>query len=329
MEIVANTLDFQLNRDTAVAMGKFDGLHVGHRKLLSRILEQRDRGLAPCVFTLEPSPAVFFGLSDGRELMTGEEKRQAFRELGVEVLVEFPLTKETAAIPPEIFIQEILVQRLKCAYAAAGEDVSFGSRGAGDAALLCRMGAQCGYEAQIIEKIKVRGQEVSSTYVRGCVENGRMEEAALLLGTPYAVRGRVCHGAGRGTIFGMPTANLPFPAERLFPPFGVYFSRVLYGGKSYAAISNVGCKPTVTDDGGVGVETYLYDFEGNLYEEDITVQLLAFHRPEQRFESVDALKRQLWSDREAGLTYWGKQGMLFDNTVAENKTLLRMKGINA
>ena len=310
MEIIENTLEFQLNRNTAVAMGKFDGLHVGHRKLLGRILEQRDRGLAPCVFTFEPSPAVFFGHSDGKELMNRWEKRRAFEEMGVEVLIEFPMTKESAAMPPDIFIQEILVRRLKCAYVAAGEDVSFGSRGAGDAELLRRMGAQCGYETQIIEKFRVHGQEVSSTYVRNCVESGRMEEAALLLGTPYTVRGEVCHGAGKGAIFGMPTANIPFPEERLSPPFGVYFSRVLYGGNSYAAISNVGCKPTVTDAGRVGVETYLYDFEGNLYGKDIAVQLMAFHRPEQRFESVDVLKRQLRADREAGRVYWGKTDLL-------------------
>ena len=124
MEIIANILDFQLNRNTAVAMGKFDGLHVGHRKLLSRIIEQRDRGLAPCVFTFEPSPAVLFGLSDGKELMSREEKYRAFEEMGVEVLIEFPLTKETAAMPPEIFIEEILVRRLKCSYVSGGEGVS-------------------------------------------------------------------------------------------------------------------------------------------------------------------------------------------------------------
>lgn len=309
MEIIANTLEFQLNKNTAVAMGKFDGLHVGHRKLLSRILEQRDRGLAPCVFTFEPSPAVFFGLTDGKELMNRWEKRQAFEEMGVEVLIEFPLTKETAAMPPDTFISEVLVRRLKCAYVAAGEDVSFGSRGAGDAKLLRRMGEQCGYEVQTIEKIKIRGQEVSSTYVRSCVESGRMEEVTQLLGAPYTVRGGVCHGAGKGAIFGMPTANLPFPVERLCPPFGVYFSRVLYGRNSYAAISNVGCKPTVTDAGRVGVETYLYDFEGDLYGKAIAVQLMAFHRPEQRFESVAALKRQLRADREAGRRYWDQESV--------------------
>lgn len=304
MEIIADTLNFQLDRDTAVAVGKFDGLHVGHRELLGRIIEQRDRGLAPCVFTFDPSPAVFFGLSDGKELMTREEKRRAFQKLGVEYLVEFPLTEESAAIPPELFIEEMLVKRLKCRYVAAGEDVSFGSRGAGDAALLHRMGHQHGYEVQTIEKIRMYGREVSSTYVRSQVESGHMEEAARLLGIPYTVSGSVRHGAGLGHALDMPTVNLQPPAEKLLPPYGVFFSRVLYQGKYYKAVSNVGCKPTVTDEGRVGVETYLYDFDREIYDEEIQVQLLAFHRPEQRFDSVDALKRQLRADMEAGRRYW-------------------------
>ena len=306
MEIIENTLDFQLNRDTAVAMGKFDGLHVGHRELLARIIGQRDRGLAPCVFTFDPSPAVFFGLSDGKELMTKEEKRRAFREMGVELLVEFPLTKESAAMPPDIFIEEMLVKRLRCRYVAAGEDVSFGSRGAGDAVLLHHMGARHGFEVQTIEKIRQQGREVSSTYVRNRVESGHMEEAAGLLGVPYTVSGSVCHGAGLGHNLGMPTVNLQPPAEKLLPPFGVYFSRVLCQGICCEAISNVGCKPTVTDAGCAGVETYLYDFDRDIYGEEVQVQLLAFHRPERRFDSVDALKRQLQEDMEAGHRFWQK-----------------------
>lgn len=307
MEIIAETLNFQLDRDTAIAMGKFDGLHVGHRELLGRIIEQRDRGLAPCVFTFDPSPAVFFGLSDGKELMTRAEKRRAFQKLGVEYLVEFPLTEQSAAMPPELFIEEMLVKRLKCRYVAAGEDVSFGSRGAGDAALLHRMGQLHGYEAQTIEKIRMYGREVSSTYVRSQVESGHMEAAARLLGTPYTVSGSVCRGAGLGHTLDMPTVNLQPPAEKLLPPYGVFFSRVLYQGKYYNAVSNVGCKPTVTDEGRVGVETYLYDFNREIYGEEIQVQLLAFHRPEQRFDSVDALKRQLRADMEAGRRYWDQE----------------------
>ncbi len=300
MEIVTNTLEFQLNRDTAVAIGKFDGLHMGHRMLLGRVIEQKQRGLSPCVFTFDPSPAVLFGLSDGKELMTREEKRRVFQELGVETLVEFPLTKATAAMEPETFVEEILVKRLRIGYVAAGEDVSFGCGGAGDAALLRRLGGEYGYEVQTVEKLKMYGQEVSSTYVRSRIEKGCMEEAAALLGTPYTVSGRVCHGARLGRTLGMPTVNLQPPAAKLLPPFGVYYSRVLYESRTYRGISNIGCKPTVTDAGQAGVETYLYDFDREIYGEEIRVQLLAFRRPEQRFVTLEALKNQMQADIAAG-----------------------------
>ena len=286
-----------------MAMGKLDGLHIGHRELLKLVLGQRSRGLAPCVFTFDPSPAVLFGLSDGKELMTREEKRQAFREMGIELLIEFPLSGESAAMEPEDFAGQVLAGRMRTRYVAAGEDVSFGRRGAGDGALLRRLGERYGYEVQTIEKLKYHGREVSSTYVRSQVEAGRMEQAAQLLGDFYTVSGRVCHGARLGHGLGMPTVNLLPPAAKLLPPFGVYFSRALYQGRSYAAISNVGCKPTVTDAGLAGVETYLYDFDREIYGEEVRVQLLAFHRPEQRFPSVEALKRQLQADLEAGRAY--------------------------
>lgn len=303
MKIIANTLELQLNRDTAVAMGKFDGLHMGHRKLLGRILEQKNRGLAPCVFTFDPSPAALFGLSDGKELMTREEKRRAFQQLGVEVLIEFPLTIETAAMIPEDFVKEVLVKQLRTRFVAAGEDVSFGCRGAGDALLLKQLGEFYGYEVQTIEKLKLYGIEISSSYVRSQVEAGEMERVAELLGTPYAVSGSVCHGARLGRTLGMPTVNLQPPATKLLPPFGVYFSRVRHGERTYAGISNIGCKPTVTDAGQIGVETYLYDFNAEIYGDEITVELLSYRRPEQRFADVEALKVQVQADIAAGRAY--------------------------
>lgn len=303
MKIIANTLDIQVNRNTAVAIGKFDGLHVGHRKLLTLITEQKNRGLAPCVFTFDPSPAVLFGLSDGKELMTREEKRRAFEHLGVEILVEFPLTPETAAMAPEVFVKEILVKQLQTRYVAAGEDVSFGRCGKGNALLLKQLGNVYGYEVETIEKLKLYGREVSSTYVRSQVEAGEMERVTKLLGTPYTVSGSVCHGARLGRTLGMPTVNLLPPATKQLPPFGVYFSRVRHGDHVYAGISNIGCKPTVTDAGQIGVETYLYDFDAEIYGEEITVELLSFRRPEQKFPDVEALKAQVQRDIAAGRAY--------------------------
>ena len=132
MKIIKNTLDFALEKPTAVTIGKFDGVHLGHRKLLGEILKKRP-GLKSCVFTFDPAPAVLFGHSDGKELTTREEKRLLFEQLGVDVLIEFPLTFESAAMEPEDFVRRILADRLNARFIAAGEDLSFGNRGAGDA----------------------------------------------------------------------------------------------------------------------------------------------------------------------------------------------------
>ena len=174
MEIIAGTTDFYLEKDTAVAIGKFDGVHLGHRRLLEEILGRKKYGLAACVFTFDPTPAVLFGLSDGKELTTREEKRRLFERLGIDTLIEFPLTKETAATEPERLATEILAKQMNTRFVAAGEDLSFGKNGAGNAELLERMAPHLGFCVQTIEKIEVNGIEVSSTYIRKLVEEGRM-----------------------------------------------------------------------------------------------------------------------------------------------------------
>ena len=161
MEIIAGTTDFYLEKDTAVAIGKFDGVHLGHRRLLEEILNKKKNGLAACVFTFDPTPAVLFGLSDGKELTTREEKRRLFERLGIDILIEFPLTKETAATEPERFVTEILAKQMNTRFVAAGEDLSFGKNGAGNAELLEKMAPQLGFCVRTIEKIEVDGIEVS------------------------------------------------------------------------------------------------------------------------------------------------------------------------
>lgn len=302
MQIIHGTTDFQLNTDTAVAMGKFDGIHVGHRKLLESVLEMKKSGLKACIFTFDPAPSLLFGLSDGRELSTKEEKRIAFEQMGIDILVEFPMTLETASIPSEQFVREYLHGKLCARYIAAGEDVSFGSRGAGNAILLQELKEELGYELSIIEKVCVDGAEVSSTRIRMLIEEGKMTEATSLLGAPYTVSGVVSDGRKLGRTIGFPTANLYPDRDKLMPRNGVYFSKVRILNKDraraeeYTAISNVGHKPTVSEEHIMGVETFLYDFDGDLYGQNIEIELLAFHRPEARFESVDALKKQLQND---------------------------------
>lgn len=296
MEIITNTVDFYLEKETAAAIGKFDGVHIGHRRLLDEIISRKGQGLAACVFTFDPAPEILFGRFEAGELTTKEEKRLLFERMGVDILIEFPLDRVTAAMEPEAFVLELLAKRMNVRFLAAGNDLSFGAKGAGNAALLRKMAPELGFEVQIIEKVCCEGREVSSTYVRSQVEGGHMRTVERLLGMPYLVAGRVTEGNRLGRKLGFPTVNLLLGSNKLMPPCGVYISRVRHGGKLYRAISNVGYKPTVTSERVLGLESYLYDFDKMIYGEEIEVYLGEFLRPERRFDSVQALREQLKKD---------------------------------
>ncbi len=303
MQIIEKETAFQLNKPSAVAIGKFDGIHRGHQSLLRHILEQKEKGLQAVVFTFDPSPAVLFSGTSLPELTTKQEKRKLFEELGIDVLIEFPLTFESAAMEPEAFIEKVLAGQMKAAYIAAGTDLSFGKEGKGDTALLEKYAGQYGYQTDIIEKVCLDGMEISSSYVRKVIKAGDMEKAELLIGEAYSVTGIVAHGKKLGRRLGMPTVNLLPEKEKLLPPYGVYFSEVVLGEHTYKGITNIGCKPTVNDEKQAGVETYLYDFAQDIYGKEITVRLFSFHRPERKFGSVEELKTQMAADIAKGRYY--------------------------
>lgn len=305
MRIVTNILEAKLDASVAVALGKFDGLHKGHQRLFEEIKKQKENGLLSCVFTFDPSPAVFFGFSDGKELTTKEEKRVLFEQMGIDVLVEFPLNKETANMPAEDFVKKILVKQMNTKWVAAGFDVSFGYKGLGDEKLLRTLGEECGYGVTIIDKLEVREQVDSSTLIRKQIEEGNLEFARELLGRPYSYTGEVVHGKKLGRTIGMPTVNLTIPENKLLVPNGVYLSYVNWKGNTYPAISNLGCKPTVGEEHAIGLETYIYDFKEDLYGEKIEVALERFLRPEMRFSSVEELKDRMEQDLAEGRRIFG------------------------
>ena len=288
-----------------MAIGKFDGLHLGHRKLLSEILRQKEDGLKAAVFTFDPSPEVFFGMNPARELSTNEEKRDLFREIGIDILVEFPFNKETAAISPEDFVIDILCGRMNAKFVAAGTDLSFGSMGKGNFTMLSSLARHMGFETCKSDKIERNGKVISSTLIRELVEEGNMEEAAACLGAPYKITGKIVHGRALGRRIGIPTLNQMPPTDKLLPPFGVYYSEVKADGRIFKGITNIGIKPTVTNDNQVTVETSLYDFSGDLYGETAEVSLLTFRRPEMRFSGVSELKKTMEKDIRAGEIYHG------------------------
>ena len=302
MIIIENTTNFPLDGRSAVAIGKFDGIHLGHRKLLEKIIQQKEKGYLATVFTFDTSAAAFFG-GDDKELTTREEKRRLFARMGMDVLIEFPLNQETAATPPDVFVEEYIIRQMKAAYICAGMDVSFGQRGAGNYQLLQQYAAAGDYRIEIIDKVMAGGEEVSSTRIREAIRSGEMQLANEMLGTAYSLTGVVAHGRRLGRAIGMPTANLLPEKDKLLPPNGVYYPRVRYQDKVYKAISNIGCKPTVSAEMVLGVESYLYDFTEDIYGKEITVELLEFRRPEMKFADVEALKTQMEKDIQAGKTY--------------------------
>lgn len=303
MKIIKNTTEFYIEESTVVAIGKFDGFHCGHQKLLCKMQEQKEKGLATVVFTFVPSPAAFFSKETLRDLTTTEEKRSIFEKAGIDYLIEYPFYQETADMEPETYIKEVLVERIHAKCIVAGEDVSFGRRGAGNYQLLEEKATVYGYDVIIIEKVQYEGREVSSTFVREEVAKGNMELVHRLLGIPYHVGGEIVHGRKLGRTLGMPTVNQIPPEAKLLPPKGVYYSYVMYGDRKLPSITNIGVKPTVTDTVVMGVETYIYDFDEDVYGKELDVYLLYYKRPEMRFDSVDALMKQMSEDIAEGRKY--------------------------
>ncbi len=298
MKIITRLDELNITDKTAIAIGKFDGIHLGHKKLLKLILDQKQDGLKATVFTFEPSPEEFFVGHPVKQLFTRNEKRKAFEAMGIDILVEFPLNAQTAATPPEDFVKNILVEDLKADYIAAGCDVSFGDKGRGDQHLLKSMSRELGFELCLIDKVMLDGEEVSSTRVRNQVADGNIPMAKRLLGSDYSISGIVEHGNHLGSTIGVPTVNVLPPVGKLLPPFGVYSSIVVVGDRTFKGMTNIGRKPTVSSNNQVGVETYIYDFDEDVYGKFIEVKLCEFKRPEMKFESVEKLKAQMKKDIE-------------------------------
>lgn len=308
MNYITDTANFKIEETTAVTLGKFDGLHRGHLKLIRKILKKKTQEMKAVIFTFSLPPADHFRKSSSELLLTNEERRIFVEHLGLDYLVEYPFNKEIASMEPERFVKEILIDKLNAGYIAVGTDFRFGHNRKGDYHLLQELGEKYGFVLEVVEKEMFENQEISSSLVRREVCMGNMEKVNFLLGHPFSIVGEVLHGRKIGRTIGMPTTNLIPPCRKLLPPDGVYASKTIIDGKSHIGVTNIGHKPTVGKEPEKGVETYIFDFEGNLYEKTIEIQLFSFGRPEVKFESLDALKAQLQKDIAFSRSYFEKLG---------------------
>lgn len=296
MDIICSD-KFKIDSPTAVCIGKFDGIHLGHQKIISSCLEEKKNGLKTLVFTFNPTPFAFFN-PGAKEIMTIEEKRRKFERLGVDILVEFPFNSENAAISAGDFLSDILVKMCHAKVISSGADLSFGFKGLGNIRFIEENKDRYGIEQKIIDKAMLEGVEISSTYIRELIEKGEINKANMALGDRYSVCGEVVEGRKLGRTLDFPTANIIPDASKLLPARGVYSSRVIIKDDIYNGISNVGCKPTVNSGLVVNVETFIKDFDKDIYGQKIKVELVDFIRPEKKFNSIEELKAQVKKDIE-------------------------------
>lgn len=299
MRLIAGQTGLSVSgRPSAVTLGKFDGLHRGHRKLIGEVLRSKAEGLETVVFTFSRPPRTVTEGEAQPVLLTNREKRIHMERLGVERLVEYPFTEEVSRMEPEAFV-ELLVKELQVKRIVTGPDFCFGCQRRGNTALLSQLAEVYGYGLTVIEKERdAAGRVISSTLVREELALGHLEQVNRLLGYPYTVTGEVVHGNHLGRTFGMPTINQIPDREKLLPPNGVYTAAVEIDGKIWRGVSNVGYKPTIEGNYPKGVETYIFDFDRDLYGRTLDVQLFRYQRKERQFASVEELKAQLVKDAE-------------------------------
>ena len=296
MKYIRQTLDFYVKESSVVTLGKFDGLHRGHELLMQELMNvSKAEHYASVVFTFDIPPKSKVDDVSCRVLTTNEEKQHIFETTGVDYLIECPFTREVMCMEPKDFIKWISTRlHMKCV--VVGTDFRFGHDRQGDYHTLMEWEKEFGYRTIVVNKMKEDGRDISSTYVREEIAKGNIPKANHLLGYEYFVKSYVIHGNRIGRTIGIPTINMQFSREKLLPPNGVYVSSVMIDDKTYMGVTNVGSKPTVSQSGQIGVETYIIDFCQDIYDKLVVVSFLEFIRPEKKFASIEDLKQQMLSD---------------------------------
>ncbi|NTV02714.1 MAG: bifunctional riboflavin kinase/FAD synthetase [Chlorobiaceae bacterium] len=288
---------------SAVTVGSYDGLHVGHRKIISAVVDQaRERHLRSVVVTFKPHPRLVLDKSSScpvRLLTTLEEKIRHLDSMGVDLLLVVRFDHEFASRSSGSFIREVLVGMLGARQVVVGYDHGFGHDRSGSGATLQTLGAECGFGVDVVGEVLVGGEPVSSTRIRKLLLEAKLEEANACLGAPYPVSGTVVEGRKLGRQIGFPTVNLhPSHPCKLLPARGVYIAKTSIEGREWRAMMNIGIRPTVSSGEDVTVEAHILGWTGDLYGKELSFTLLEYVRDERRFASIGELQSQLEEDKK-------------------------------
>lgn len=284
-------------RDTAVTIGKFDGVHRGHQHLIANLIERaRGEALASVAVVLYPNPSTILRPGTAVAYLTGlDERLELLRRLGPDSVGILPFTSELAQLSARDFAS-ILVQELRMRLLYVGPDFALGRNREGTPGALRRIGRDLGFRVEAADLLVEEGEKVGSSAVREALAAGEVEEVASLLGRPFSLRGPVVAGARRGVALGFPTANIAIGLDRALPAFGVYVSRAFVRENQYPSCTNIGVRPTFDAEARPTVESYIIDFQDKLYGEEVRIDLLHRLRDEMKFESADELVAQMRRD---------------------------------
>ncbi len=305
MNYIAGLKQYNNDRPAVITIGKFDGFHLGHQKLLAKVDELvRTDHVASVVIAFDMIPLLQAkGLLTG-VLMERSEKR-LYLDGKVDFFVDCPFDETVSEMAAEDFIRDELAGRFHARHLVVGEDFRFGKDRRGDIDMLSRMADECGYTLHVVPAVYRGSEKISSRYIKEDLVEGKILEVNEQLGHPWQVRGTINFGKSiAGKKLDMPTINvIPDPVKAL-PPYGVYAVSALIDGKNYDGVANIGIKPTVSDEQKPVVEVHLYDFDQNVYGEDTVISFYSFLRPEKKFESLEALKEQMHRDAQAARAQW-------------------------
>lgn len=311
MQIFDNLNEIKSIEETSIALGNFDGVHLGHQKLIRETIEiAKERGLKSAVFTFSNHPRDLLpNVPKVKNILYKHEKEELMEDLGVDYLINIPFTREIMEMPPEEYVKKIIVDKLHAKSVVCGFNHNFGYKASGNVDTLYELSLELGFSLKVIDAFVINEQVVSSTLIRNLIATGKVDECETYMGRPYAISGEVVVGNRLGRKLGFPTSNLVIDDSMVTPPNGVYVTFCVYNGKRYPSVTNVGVKPTIGNY-GKNVETHIFDFDKILYGKGITVEFLDMLRDEKKFDNVEELSEQIISDCATAKEFHKKNGFL-------------------
>lgn len=301
MLVIENTEYFRIEKPTIVTIGTFDGVHLGHQKILQRLSEiKAQTGFQTLVLTFEPHPrkVLFPDQRDLRLLTLVDEKLDLLRSFGVDVAVVYPFSRQFSELASDVYIREILCSQLKTRKLVIGYDHRFGKGRTGDIRVLRQAAKENGFEVEEISARDIDSIAISSTKIRKALEEGKLDLAAEFLGHPYFLNAQVIQGKQLGRSIGYPTANLKTAEEKLIPRNGVYFVKLEVEGQWHFGMLNIGTNPTTDRDDSVKIEVHLFDFDRTIYFRSVRLQFIRRLRDEKNFKGLEELTAALDEDKK-------------------------------